>query len=147
LQGGPPSHGPNRNELLLRRAQGLSDLAKLTIVVENYMSRSSFTYHLLHLEEEEVFGFAKWHVDCPPSGDNDSHCPNCVNFSCPWITNPTTKSNIVENVLMRQLHFGFSNLLPLVPWGGLELKETICVNGQWCIKHCPPNSTIQCFAL
>jgi hypothetical protein len=30
---------------------------------------------------------------------------------------------------MQQLHFGYSSLLPLVPWGGLELKENICVNG------------------
>jgi hypothetical protein len=59
LQGGPPGHGLDRNELLFRRAQGLNDLAKLAIVMANYMSRSSFTNHLLHLEEEEVFGFAK----------------------------------------------------------------------------------------
>jgi hypothetical protein len=39
-----------------------------------------------------------------------------------------------------------NKLLPLVSYGGLELKESICVDGQWCIERCPPNFAIQCFA-
>ncbi len=40
-----------------------------------------------------------------------------------------------------------SKLLTLVFCDGLKLKENINVDGQWHIEHCPPNSTIQCFAL
>jgi hypothetical protein len=43
--------------------------------------------------------------------------------------------------------FGSNNLLPLVFRGGLELKENICVDGQWHIERCRPNFAIQCFTL
>jgi len=43
-QGGQLSHGPNKNELLLKRAQTLSDLVRLVVAMANYMSRSSFTF-------------------------------------------------------------------------------------------------------
>jgi hypothetical protein len=59
LQGGPTSHGLDKNELLLKRAQGLSDPAKLVAIMANFTSRSSFTNHLPHLEGEEVFRSAK----------------------------------------------------------------------------------------
>ncbi len=76
-------HGLDKNELLLRKAQGLSDLAKLTVVVANFTSRSSFTNHLLHLEGKEVFGFAKQLVNCLLGVNEDSHHLNHVNFFCP----------------------------------------------------------------
>jgi hypothetical protein len=44
-------------------------------------------------------------------------------------TIPTIQSNIVKNVGMQQLPYGFSACLPLVFQGGLELKENICVDG------------------
>jgi hypothetical protein len=59
LQGGPPGHGFDRNELLLSRACGLNDFAKLVVNVTNYMFESSFTNHLPHLEGEEVSDSAK----------------------------------------------------------------------------------------
>jgi hypothetical protein len=46
LQGGPFSYGPDKDELLLKRAQGSNDDVRLVIVVIDYMSRSSFTNHL-----------------------------------------------------------------------------------------------------
>ncbi len=83
MQGGPPSHGHDRNELLSRRGKGLSDLATLTVTLENYTSRSSFTNHLPHLEGEKIFGYVKQLANCPPSVDNVFHHPNHVNLSCP----------------------------------------------------------------
>jgi hypothetical protein len=83
LQGGPPSHGPDRNDLLLRRGQGSSDLARLTIALANYMFGSSFTNHLPHFKGEKIFGYAKQLVDCPLGVDNDSHHRDHVNLSCP----------------------------------------------------------------
>jgi len=58
LQGGPPSHGPNRNELLLRNAQGSNDPGRLVVDVVNYTSKSSFTNHISHFKEYEVFMYA-----------------------------------------------------------------------------------------
>ncbi len=56
LQGGPPGHGLNRNELLWRRAQRSSDPARLVTIMANYTSKSSFTNHLPHFKGKEVFG-------------------------------------------------------------------------------------------
>jgi hypothetical protein len=72
LQGGPSSHGHDRNELLLRKVQGPNDPTRLTAIVANYTSESSFTNFLPHLEGEEVFGSSKQLVDYPPGVDNDS---------------------------------------------------------------------------
>jgi hypothetical protein len=47
-------HGPYRNELLLRKARGSNDLAKLVVVMANHTFRSSFTNGLPHLEGEKV---------------------------------------------------------------------------------------------
>jgi hypothetical protein len=62
LEGGPLSHGFDRNELLLKRAQSLVILLDFVPIVANYMSRSSFTN--CPLQGEDVFGFAKWLVNC-----------------------------------------------------------------------------------
>jgi len=43
LQGGPPGHELDNNELLLRKAQGSNGPARLVAIVANYTSRSSFT--------------------------------------------------------------------------------------------------------
>jgi hypothetical protein len=83
----------------------------------------------MHLEGEEVFGFAERPADCPLSEDEDSHHPKCVIFSCPWITILVVELDIVEDLCVQQLPFGSINLLPLVSWGGLKLKENICVDG------------------
>jgi len=100
LRGGLPGHGPNRNELLLRRAQWSSDLAKLVVDVVNYTFGSSFSYRTPHLEGEEVFRSTKQPVNCPPSANNDSHCHNRVNFSCPQVIVLVVQPNIIKNVSM-----------------------------------------------
>ncbi len=98
LWGGLANHGLDKNELLLKRAQGSNDLAKLAIVVANYTSRSSFTNCLPHLKGEKVFGFAKRLIDCLPCVEEDSHCLDHVNFSHPWVFVPTIEPNIVEDI-------------------------------------------------
>jgi hypothetical protein len=45
---------------------------------------------------------------------------------------------------MQQPPFGSSVFLPLVSQGDLELKENICVDGQWRIERCPPSFAVQC---
>jgi hypothetical protein len=111
LQGSPPSHGFDRNELLLRRAQRSSGLARLVVAMANYKSKSSFTNHLPHLKGEEVFGSTKQLAICPFSVDNDSHHPNNVNFYHPWITILAAKPNIMDDVKMQRMPFNPSNLL------------------------------------
>jgi hypothetical protein len=39
----------------------------------------------------------------------------------------------VKDVHVQESPVGFSDLEPLLLQGGLELKESICVDGQWCI--------------
>jgi hypothetical protein len=58
-------HGPYRNELLLKKARGSNDLAKLVVVMANYTFRSSFTNRLPHLEGEKVYESTKRPIDYP----------------------------------------------------------------------------------
>jgi hypothetical protein len=51
-----------------------------------------------------------------------------VNFFHPWITIPLVEPNIMDHVHMQQPPSSSSKLLPLVFQGGLELKESICVD-------------------
>jgi len=128
LQGSPSSHGLDRNELLTLRIWRSSDPTRLATIVANYTSNLSFTNCLPRLKGEEVFGSSKWPTNCPPNVDNDSHCLDRVNFSCPRIIVLATKPNVMDNVHMQQPPFSSSKLLPLVSLGGLELKENICVD-------------------
>jgi hypothetical protein len=100
LGGGPSNHGHDRNDFLLKRAQQSSDPTKLVAVMANYMSGSSFSYRVPHLKREEVFGFAKRPIDCPPNANNDFHHLDHVNFFRPQVTIPTTQPNVVRNVGM-----------------------------------------------
>ncbi len=59
LQGDPVGHGIDKNELLLRRAQGSNDPTKLLAAVANYTFGSSFKNCLSHLEGEKVLGSTK----------------------------------------------------------------------------------------
>jgi len=70
-----------------------------------------------------------------------------VNFSRPWESISGPKPDIVEDVHVQQPPSGSNDSLPLLNQSGLELKENICVDGQWRIECCLPKSTIQCFAL
>ncbi len=85
MQGGPFGHGFDKNELVIFVKEGsrVKYPIKFAAVVTNYMSDSSFTNYLPHLEGEEVFGSSKQLANCPPSVNNDSHCPNDVNFFHP----------------------------------------------------------------
>ncbi len=111
-----------------------------------YMFGSSFFYYISHLEGEEVLGFAKQPVDYFLGVDNDYHCPNHVNFSCPQIKFLVVQPNVVENVSMQQPLYGSNACSPLVFQNGLESKENIYVDGQWWIECCPPNFLVWCFA-
>ncbi len=70
---------------------------------------------------------------------------------CEFLSSTSNSScfqpNVVKNVGMQQLPYCSSACLPLVSQSGLELKENICVDGQWRIEHCPPNYAIRCFVL
>jgi hypothetical protein len=128
LQGGPSHHGIDRKELLLRKAWRSSDLVRLVAIMANYMFRSSFTNCLPHLEGEKVFGSSKWLADCPLGANNNSHRPNRVNFFHPQITIPIAEPNEVDDVHKQQLPSSSSKFPHLVFQGGLDLKESICVD-------------------
>jgi hypothetical protein len=59
LQGDVVGHGFDKNELLLKKAQGLNDPTKLVAVVANYTFGSFFTNCLPHLKGEKVFASTK----------------------------------------------------------------------------------------
>ncbi len=80
---GPTSHGFDRNELLVKKAQWSSDPARLMVVVANYMFGFSFSYCILHLKGEEVSGFAKRPTNYPPNANYDFHRLDHVNFFHP----------------------------------------------------------------
>ncbi len=67
-----------------------------------------------------------------------------VNFSRPWVYVPIVEPNVVEDVHIQQSPSSSNDLLPLLSWSGMELKENICVDGQWHIEYCPPKFVIQC---
>ncbi len=129
MQGGPLGHELDKNELLLKKTQGSNGPTRLVATVANYTSRSAFTKHLLHLERKKVFGSTKQPINCPFGINNDSHWFDCMNFSCQQVTIPTTKPHMVEDVCIQQPSYGSNNLLPLVFWGDLVLKESIFVDG------------------
>jgi hypothetical protein len=81
---------------------------------------------------------------CLHEANGDSHRPNNVNFSHPWMASPATRSNNVQNVFTHPTHFASHYVLPIFSWSGLELKESISINGQWHIEQCATNSFIQC---
>ncbi len=83
LQGGPFGHGPDGNELLLRKARGSSDLTRLATSNGKLHIWIVFINHIPHLEWEEVFGSSQQPTDSPLGTNNDSHHPNHVNFFRP----------------------------------------------------------------
>jgi hypothetical protein len=129
LQGGPPIHGLDRNELLLKKAQRSSDHARFVAALANYRSKSSFTNHLPHLKGEEVIGSTKQLAICPLGADNVSHYPNHVNFFHPRIIILVVKPNIMHDVRMQRLPSNPSNFPFVISQGGLKLEENICANG------------------
>jgi hypothetical protein len=66
-----------------------------------------------------------------------------VNFSRPWIIVIVLQPNIFKDVSMQQPPTSSNACLPLVSWGGLELKENIYVDGKWWIERYPPSLAIQ----
>jgi hypothetical protein len=80
----------------------------------NYTFRSSFSYRTLHLEGEEVFGFAKKPANYPPSAENDSHHHDRVNFFHPQVIVIVTPPNVVRNVGMQQPPYGSNACSPLI---------------------------------
>jgi hypothetical protein len=147
LTRGPFGHGPNKNEMLLKRAQMSHELIWLVSIVENYKDRSSFMIDILHLEGEKVFGLAKHCANCLHGENGDSHRPNNESFFHPWLASPATSSNNVQNVPTHPTPFASHYILPIFSWSGLELKEINSINGPWHIEQCTTNSFILCSTL
>jgi hypothetical protein len=49
-----------------------------------------------HLASEEVFGSQKRKADNSPGFKGESHWPDKVNFSCPWIAIRSSRANIAS---------------------------------------------------
>ncbi len=73
------------------------------VVVINYVSGSSFSYHASHLEGEEVFGFSKRPVHCPL---------NCCRqwLSSSWLCEFFSSTS--NNSCYLQMDMTWQNILP-----------------------------------
>jgi hypothetical protein len=68
----------------------------MATVVTKFVSGSSYTLKILHLEGEKVFGSTKWMEDLPLWLEGDLHKHDCIIFSCPWVE--FTLHNFTPNV-------------------------------------------------
>ncbi len=119
------------------------DLVQIVVVVTKYISSSSISIRIPHLEGEEVFGLTKCKVDLPPRSEENSHRHDRVNFSHLKVANVKIPINqlLVVDV-------GEPNGHDLViTHNGAEVFECLCGDDIWRIEHYPPKSNNHCLTL
>ncbi len=67
------------------KASQSNDHLQMATVVIKFISGSSYTLIILHLEGEEVFGSTKRRQDLPLGLIGNLHRHECVNFFCPKV--------------------------------------------------------------
>ncbi len=93
-QGGWPSQGLDKSELLLCKTTRSRDPKQLVDVVLKYSPRSACTIGITHMEGEEIFGSYKQKVNLALWSEGDSHRHNYVNFSHPHVNHIIVKSRV-----------------------------------------------------
>jgi hypothetical protein len=117
-QGGRPSQGLNKSELLLHIATQSSDPKQFTNVVLKYALGLSCIASITHMEGEEIFGSYKWKANLAPISKGDSHKQDRVNFFHPCVNHAIAKSNVqIEQHGADQIH------------GVVEVLEVPCGDG------------------
>jgi len=99
--------------------------------VANYIFRYSFTTQTPHLEGEATFGSAKRGANFLPSVDDESHKPNCINFSCPRVVILAYQPISVDNLSILGLPCVAQNMFLICPQGGIVVSEIMCGDGIW----------------
>ncbi len=113
----------------MRRAHFSGDVSKLATIIANYTFESLFTIWILHLEGEEVFGFAKHDVDFLLRVDDESRRPNCINFSHPCVAIFAYQPNSVDNLPVPKSPCVAQSMFPLFFQGGITINEIMCGDG------------------
>jgi hypothetical protein len=129
LQGSPFGKGPDRNELLLRRAHFSRDVSKLATIIANYTSEFLLTTRTFHLEGEEVFGFAKCGVDFSPSANDELHRPNHINFSHPHVAILAFQPSSVDDLSVLGSPCIAQSTFPIFFQGGITASKVMCGDG------------------
>jgi hypothetical protein len=112
-----------------------------------------------HLAGEEVFGSQKRKANVPPGFEGESHWPDKVNFSRPWIATRSSRANhgscslseVVEELSPElQKDQAPNNLGTIVnvgrPGHVTAIHETACKEMEWHIARLPKTSAKACFA-
>jgi hypothetical protein len=94
LKGKHAGTGPGEEELILRVAQHsalrLGNPKALNVAMAKMHGAHEFCTRKPHFEVEEVFGSQKHKVDISLGSEHESHRPDRVNFSCPWVRTRST---------------------------------------------------------
>jgi hypothetical protein len=111
------------------------------------------------LAGEEVFGSQKQKTDFPLGFEGESHWPDKVNFSCPWIETRSNRVNhascslpdVVEELSPELQEDQASNILSTASDIGRSghvtaIHETACKETEWHIARLPKTSAKACFA-
>jgi hypothetical protein len=108
---------------------------------------------------EEVFGSQKRKADVPLGFESESHRPDKVNFSCPWIATRSNQANharcslpdVVEEVSPELQEDQAPNNLGTAgdvgrPGHVTAVHETACKETEWHIARLPKTLAKACFA-
>jgi hypothetical protein len=75
-----------------------------------------------------VFGSAKHGANFLPSVDDESHKPNCINFSCPRVVILAYQPRSVDNLSILGLPCVAQSMFLICPQGGIVVSEIMCRN-------------------
>jgi hypothetical protein len=117
---------------------------QMVIVVTKFVSGSSYTLRILHLEGEKVFGSTKWMQDLSLWLEGNLYKHDCIIFFCPWME--FTSHNFTSNINVGYLNCS-QEAFPIFIHNGEDVLEHLCGDDVWLIEQCPSNSNVQCLTL
>ena len=94
LRGGPVGTGLSKSELQLCLASKNGNSKKVVKLLDNVAVEAGLNTRILHLEDETIFGSAKWKLDLPLGDDSDSHRHDQVNYSIPKLGKGVSPSQV-----------------------------------------------------
>lgn len=96
---------------------------QMVIVVTKFVSGSSYTLRILHLEGEKVFGSTKWMQDLSLWLEGNLHKHDCIIFFGPWME--FTSHNFTSNINVGYLSCS-REAFPILIHNGEKVLEHLC---------------------
>ena len=163
LKGDWAGTAPGKEELQLRAtqrtAERIRDPKVLNIAMAKLPGAEIFCTRAPHMAGEEVFGFQERKADLPLGFEGESHRPDKVNFSRPWIRTRSSQAkhvscsllNVVEelspNLQEDQTLNNQGTTSDIGRAGHVTIvHETACKETEWHIARLPKTSAKACFA-